>query len=181
MHVSCRANICVSWIADIKVMGKWLVLKMSKASIVKVYNMEGYTMMMCVPCYCCRQLRFSLYSGAVTTKVLAIVVFLYYHLVLALWSILCLMPSCLVSCSALLLVLLFSLKELCLSEDVGLCSLFYPVHICIALWDSLYGLLHTGIACLASQAPDWAVAFWDGLSGLWLVTLWWMSIQVCLL
>ena len=40
----------------------------------------------------CRQLRFFLYSGAVTTKPLAMVVFLYYPLSLALWSFLCLMP-----------------------------------------------------------------------------------------
>ena len=40
----------------------------------------------------CRQLRFSLYSGAVTTKALTVVVFLYYPLSLALWNILCLMP-----------------------------------------------------------------------------------------
>ena len=60
-----------------------------------------------------------------------------------------------------LLVLFFSLKELCLSEDLGLYSLFYPVHVCIALWDSLSGPVHSGIACLAFQAPDWAVAFWD--------------------
>ena len=95
------------------------------------------------------------------TKVLIIVVFLYYSFSLALWSILCLMPSCLVSCSVVgccsaypLFVLLFSLKELCLSEDLGLYSLFYPVHVCIALWDSLPGLVHSGIACLASQTPD---------------------------
>ena len=40
-----------------------------------------------------------------------------------------------------------------MSEDLGFCSLFYPVHICIALWDSLPGLVHSGIACLASQVP----------------------------
>ena len=40
----------------------------------------------------CRQLRFSLYSGAVTTKAVATVVFLYYSFSQALWSILCLMP-----------------------------------------------------------------------------------------
>ena len=40
----------------------------------------------------CRQLRFSLYSGAVTTKAFPIVVFLYYSVSLVLWSILCLMP-----------------------------------------------------------------------------------------
>ena len=49
---------------------------------------------------------------------------------------------------------------------------FYTVHICTALWDSLSGLMHSGIVCLASQAHDWAAAFWDGLSGLWLVNLW---------
>ena len=60
----------------------------------------------------------------------------------------------------------FSLRELCLSEDLGFCILFYLVHSCDALWDSLSRLMPSGIACLASQAPYWAVAFWDGLSGL---------------
>ena len=60
----------------------------------------------------------------------------------------------------------FSFLELCLSEEFGFCSLFYSVHICTELWNSLSGFVHSGIACLASQAPDWAVAFWDGLSGL---------------
>ena len=75
--------------------------------------------MMLDTCYCCRQLRFSLYSGAVMTKVLAIVVFLYYSSSLALWSILCLMPSCVVSYSVVgccsthpLLVLLARLAQL---------------------------------------------------------------------
>ena len=58
------------------------------------------------------------------------------------------------------------LKGALLSEDLGFCSFFYPVHIWTTLWDSLSGLVHSGIACLASQAPDWAAAFWDGLSGL---------------
>ena len=40
----------------------------------------------------CRQLRFSLYSAAVTTKALTLIVFLYYPLPLALLSILCLIP-----------------------------------------------------------------------------------------
>ena len=134
-----------------------------------------------VPCYCCRQLRFSLYSRAVTIKTLSTVVFLYYLLVLALWSILCLMPSWLVSCSVVGCCspysLVFSLRnsacpvvlcliQLSMSKDLGFCSLFYPVHFPDALWDSLSRLVHSGIACLASQAPDWAVAFWDGLSGL---------------
>ena len=60
----------------------------------------------------------------------------------------------------------FSLKELCLSEVLGFCSLFYPVHSHNALFDSLSRLMPSEIACLAAQAPDWAVAFWDGLSGL---------------
>ena len=58
------------------------------------------------------------------------------------------------------------LMQLSLSEDLGFCSLFYPVYICTELCDSLSDLVHSGIACLASQAPDWAVAFLDGLSGL---------------
>ena len=56
------------------------------------------------------------------------------------------------------------LMQLSLSEDLGFCSLFYPVDICTELWDSLSGLVHSGIACLASQAPDLAAVFWDGLS-----------------
>ena len=82
--------------------------------------------------------------------------------------------SCLVSCSVvecssssqLACPIVLWLIQLSLSEDLGFCSLFYPVHICTALWDNLSGLVHSGIACLASQAPDWKVAFWDGLSGL---------------
>ena len=31
--------------------------------------------------------------------------------------------------------------------------------------------MHHGIACLASQASDWAVALWEGLSGLSVVIL----------
>ena len=76
------------------------------------------------------------------------------------------------SSSQLACPVVFSLKELCLSEDLGFCSLFYPVHICTALWDILSGIVHSGIGCLASWAPDWTVAFWNGLSGLWLVALW---------
>ena len=49
-------------------------------------------------------------------------------------------------CSAYpLLNLLFSLKELCLSEDLGFYILFYSVHICTALWDSLSRLVQSGI------------------------------------
>ena len=65
----------------------------------------------------------------------------------------------------------FFFWELSLSEDLGFCSLFYLVYIHTELWDSLSGLVHSGIACLASQALDWALRFWDGLSGLQLVTL----------
>ena len=71
----------------------------------------------------------------------------------------------LLSLSSTCLIVLW-LMQLSLFEDLGLYSLFYLVHVHIALWDSLSGLVHSGIACLASQAPDWAVAFWDGLSGL---------------
>ena len=71
--------------------------------------------------------------------------------------------SCSSDCSALL--------QLSLSEVLGFCSLFYLVHSHDALWDSLSRLMPSGIACLASQAPDWAVAFWNGLSGLLLVDL----------
>ena len=68
---------------------------------------------------------------------------------------------------------MFSLKELCLSEDLGFYSLFYLVPFCNALWDSLSGLMHSGIACLTSQAPDWAVAFWDAcLVCNWLIYYW---------
>ena len=34
-----------------------------------------------------------------------------------------------------------------------------------APWDSLSGYVHHGIACLASQASDWAGALWDSLDG----------------
>ena len=81
--------------------------------------------------------------------------------------------SCLVSCSvdwsfswSAACPDVLCLMQLSLSEGLDFCSPFYAVHICTALWDSLSGLVHSGIACLASQASDWAVAFWDSLSGL---------------
>ena len=81
--------------------------------------------------------------------------------------------SCLASCSvggscssSQFACPVLCLMQLSLCEDLGFCCLFYPLHIWTALWDSLSGLLNSGIACLASQAPDWAVTFWDGLSGL---------------
>ena len=107
------------------------------------------------------------------TNLLAVVVSLYY--LLALWNILYLMPlaygvmecCCAVSiCTVAWVVLLycssacppeFSLKELCLSELLGFCSLFYLVHICNAPWDSLAGLMHSGRACLAC---DWLIYEW---------------------
>ena len=75
--------------------------------------------------------------------------------------------SCLASCSIvgccsssqLACPVVPCLMQLSLSEDLGFCCLFYLVHIHIALWDSLSGLVHSGIACLVSQAPDWAVSF----------------------
>ena len=137
------------------------------------------------------QLRFSHCSGAVTMKVMTMVVSLYYPLVLG--SVEYPMPyaSCLECCGVLLCCvslscssacpLVFSLKELCLSKVLGFCSLFYLVHSHDALWDSPSRPMPSGIACLALQAPDWAFAFWDGLSGLWLVGLWLGPTQVCLL
>ena len=58
--------------------------------------------------------------------------------------------------------------ELCLSEDLGVCSPFYLG--CFALHPGIacLGYVHDGIACLASQASDWTGALWDSLSGLWL-------------
>ena len=112
----------------------------------------------------CGQLRFSLYSGAVTTKALAVAVLLLLFLVSS--SVEYPMPyaSCLVSCSvdwscssaqpACPDVLCF--MQLSFLEDLGF---FYPVHICTVLWNSLSGLVHSGLAFLASQAPDWAVTF----------------------
>ena len=69
--------------------------------------------------------------------------------------------SCLVSCSVvgscsssqLTCPVVLCLMQLSLSEDLIFCSLFYPVHICTVLLDSLSRLVHSGIACLASQAP----------------------------
>ena len=103
----------------------------------------------------CRQLRFSLCSGAVTTKALTMVVFLYYPLSLALWCILCLMhlaysPAVLsggVLCSSAC-PLVICLMQLSLSEDLGFCKLFYLGYCCTALWDGMSGLC----------------ALWDNLS-----------------
>ena len=60
--------------------------------------------------------------------------------------------------------------ELCFSEDLEFCSPFYLG--CFALHPGIacLGHVHHGIACLAFQASDWAGAFWDSLSGLWLAT-----------
>ena len=71
----------------------------------------------------------------------------------------------------------FSLLELCLSEDLGFCSPFYLG--CFALHPGIacLGYVHHGIACLASQASDWASALWDSLSGLWLATHCYVFIQ----
>ena len=84
---------------------------------------------------------------------------------------LCLSPSLLQCCWVLLSLSSACLVVLCLmqfslSKDLGFYSLFYPMHNYIALWDSLPGLVHSGISCLASQTPYWTAALWDGLSGL---------------
>ena len=144
------------------------------------------------------QLRFSLCSGAVTTKALVMVVALYFPLVpdsveypmpyasCLGWCGVWLCSACLVApiillCFSSACPPVFSLKELCLSKVLGFCSLFYLVHSHDALWGSLSRRMPSGISCLASQVPDWAVAFWDGLSGLWLFDLWLVPTQVCLL
>ena len=55
-----------------------------------------------------------------------------------------------------------------LVSQFGLCSPFYLG--CFALHPGVACLsyVHHGIACLASQASDWAGALWGSLSGLWL-------------
>ena len=146
-------------------------------------------------CYWVDSSRFSLYSGAAITKVLAVVVSLYYFLVPG--SVQYPMPcaSCLGCCGVSLCCVslscsypVFFLKELCLPHSsgysaywnsacprfFGLLQPLYLVHSHDALWDSLSRLMPSGIACLASQASDWPVAFWDDLSGLWMDG-WWMD------
>ena len=140
---------------------------------------------LCVRYHCGWQLRFSLYSGGITTKALPVAVFLYHFLVSGSVEYpvpysSCLTPSSVVECCSSSQLIL-SLKKLCLSKDFCFCKLFYLVHSHDALWDNLSTLMPSGIAHLAFQAPDWAVAFWDGLSGLWLVDVWLVSTQVCLL
>ena len=106
------------------------------------------------------------------TKVLALVVSLYYLLVSGSVEypmpyasclgccgglLCCVILSCSLGCSALLQLSLSScvlLKELCLSKVLAFCSFFYLVPFHDALWDSLSRLMHSGIACLAFQAPD---------------------------
>ena len=86
--------------------------------------------------------------------------------------ILCLMPLAYppkVLWSLPLLCNLLVLQLYCcfsLSTVLGFYSLSYAIHICHAFWDSLSVLMHSGIACLTSQAHDWTTAFWDNLSGL---------------
>ena len=71
-----------------------------------------------------------------------------------------LLPS--LSLSAVFLLLLFVSSLLCpLSPPL----FFYLVHFSLEPWDSLSGYVHSGIACLAFRASDWAGAFWTSLSG----------------
>ena len=67
--------------------------------------------------------------------------------------------SCLLSLCVLAFPVFFS------SLQLGFCSPFYVGCSLIEPWDSLSGYVHPGIACLASQASDWAGAFWGSLSG----------------
>ena len=142
-----------------------------------VYYCNCMMVPLCVRYHCYWQLRFSLFSRAVTTKVLAVAVFLYYSLVSGsveypMPYASCLASSSVVECSSSSQLFLF-IKELCLSEDLGFCNLLYLLHSHDALWDSLSRLMPSGIACLASQAPDWAVA--SGIACLacdWLIYDW---------
>ena len=80
--------------------------------------------------------------------------------------------SCLVSCSVdwsfsacpddVLCLIQLSLSSGTLLKGVllvkgflGFCNLFYLGYFSIALWDSLSGLVHSGIACLASQSSGY--------------------------
>ena len=60
------------------------------------------------------------------------------------WVLLSLSSACLV---------VLCLMQLTLSEDLDFCSLFYPVHICTALWDSLTYVLST--AMLDAMGHRW--------------------------
>ena len=69
-----------------------------------------------------------------------------------------LLPSLLQCCLVLLslssaCLIVLCLMQLSLSEDLSFCSLFYPVHICTALCDSLSGLVHSGIALSGFPGP----------------------------
>ena len=63
----------------------------------------------------------------------------------------------------------FSLLELCCLRIWGFAALLSRV-FCIAPRDTCLDYVHHGIACLASQASNWAGALWDSLSDLWLAT-----------
>ena len=107
-----------------------------------------------------RQLRFFLYSGAVTTKALAVVVFPLLSLVSGSVEYPMSYASCLVSCnvgwrfSACPVAL--CLMDLCLSKDLGLCSLFYLGYFCITPWNSLSGLCALWYSLSSFQASNWA-------------------------
>ena len=71
--------------------------------------------------------------------------------------------SCLVSCSVVwrcscssVYPVVLCLMQLCLSKDLGFFRLFYLG--CFALHPGIacLGYVYYGIACLASQASDWA-------------------------
>ena len=69
------------------------------------------------------------------------------------------------------------LMQLSLSEGLGLCSLFYQGCFALHPWIACLGYVHHEITCLASQASDWASAFWNSLSDMWLATHCYVSIQ----
>ena len=89
----------------------------------------------------------------------------------------CCVPLSLISLSPCVPVLSASVSHLLSIPQMGIYSPFYLGCFLIEPWDSLSGHVHPGIACLASQASDWEGAFWGRLSGLWLATFCYVSIQ----
>ena len=126
-------------------------------------------------CSCSRQLRFSLYSGAVIARTQFYVQYFISDSFLALWPIPMLYALFLASCSMCSPILAYPLT-LCsplsgsqltgLSTYLGFCNFpFYLGYSPIELWDSLSAYVHLGIACMAFPASDWLGVFGASLSG----------------
>ena len=124
----------------------------------------------------CRQLRFSLLPAM--TRALAVVGGLYYpyHWLCGISYALCLLPSPL-QCSLVSsvgvaqLIPRYSANVSQLVQGFRPLSPFYLGCFALYLGIACLGYVHHGIACLASQASDWASTLWDSLSGLQLATL----------